>query len=221
MARPKKVDSTVVDTAMDKANGDRPEQAKQNEMKLSLFEFRKEMQEIERQAAETGEITDEQAAALIKLHSGSIDKMKCLAWIVKQAGNAVDLIDEEIKRLGELKKYRKGFVARLEKALVDHILAVEPDKKKIDLDTVILKAHKCPPSVILEPDFYDVIYSRIVAITGKDGQSIHAETLDAARANGDFIDYQPDKTAIKEAILAGGTIDGASVVDDKYILKIQ
>lgn len=221
MGRPKKVESAIVDTAMDKINENRTEQSKQEEMKPSLFEFRKEMAEIEAMAAETGEITDEQAAALVKLHAGSIDKMKCLAWIVARVQNAVDLVDEEIKRLQELKKYRKGFSARLEKALVDHILAVEPDKKRIDLDTVILKAHKCPPSVVLEPDFQDVIYSRIVAITGKDGQPIHAETLDAARANGDFIDYQPDKTAIKEAILAGETVEGASVINDKYTLKIQ
>lgn len=214
-------DDGPVDTVMDKANEQRPAEVKAEEMKLTLFDYRQEMAQIEALAAETGEITDEQAAALVAAHKGSIDKMKCLAWVVSKADQSIESIESEMKRLAELKAYRNSVIERIKKALVDHILAVEPERKKIDLDTYILKAHKCPASVQLIPEFDDPFYMRVTGIKGKDGGEISSATIDAARFNGDEIVEAPDKKAIKSALENKVAIEGATLVDNKHTLKIQ
>lgn len=219
MAR-KKVESKVTEssgqTAMEQQVANRPPENKQEEMKLSLWDYRQEMAAIEAMVSETGEITEEQAAELIKLHAGSIDKMKCLVWIVNRADDAVEKIDAEIKRLRELKAYRQGFAQRISKALVDHILITEPERKKIDLDTYIIQAKKCPASVELVEGFHDPFLMRVPSI-----KNPSPKTIDEARANGDEIVYEPDKKAIKDVLVGGGTVEGATLIDNKHTLHIQ
>jgi hypothetical protein len=191
--------------------------ATREKRELSLYDYGAEILEIESaiQAAE-GELTDEQADQLLALHAGSIVKMKSYVWMIRQIGGVCENIDGEIKRLSEIKKYRQNIQGRLEAALLRHILLTQPEKKQIDLDTYIVSAKKNPPSVEVDEGFSDPFLCDIKSI-----KNPSAETIDAAKANGDELVITPNKPAIKEALQAKQDVPGARLIDDKYRLNIK
>lgn len=183
---------------------------------MSLYNCRKELAEIEALIDENGELTEEQAAKLVEIHSQSITKMKGIVYAIRHIDETCMLIDEEMKRLKALRDYRKRVQERIEEALVNHILFTEPEKRKIDFDTYILEAHKCPPSVIVVDGFDDPFFCKVSSI-----KNPSVQTIDAARANGDQIVTAPDKKAIKEALSVGDDIPGCELIDNKFKLKIK
>ncbi|MBN1126946.1 MAG: siphovirus Gp157 family protein [Sedimentisphaerales bacterium] len=195
-----------------------PEQAleKREAREMSLYDYRQELAEIEKIIGESGELTEEQAAAIVELHAGSIEKMKTLVWITRRIGDGVDQVKAEIDRLKDLLTYRLTVQDRIETALLKHVLVTQPDTKKIDLDTYILSAHKCPASVIINEEFSDPFLCKIASI-----KNPSSKTIDEARANGDEIVTQPDKKAIKDALLAGEEVPGATLIDNKYRLVVK
>ena len=190
--------------------------SRREKSEMSLYDCRLELAEIEALVEEDGELTDEQAARLVEIHSQSISKMKGIVYAIRHIGETCDIIDEEIKRLKALKDWRKTVQTRIENALLNHVLFVEPEKKKLDLDTYILAAQKCPASVNVIEGFDDPFLCRVSAI-----KNPSVQTIDAAMVNGDDIVRLPDKKAIKEAILAGDEIPGCELIDNKYTLKIK
>lgn len=191
--------------------------AKRESREMSLYDYQAEIAAIETFVREAeGEITDEQYDKLMALYAGSIVKLKSYVWVIRRVNDSCTAIDAEIDRLSALKKYRKNVQDRLEAALVRYILETQPEKRQIDLDTYIISAKKNPPSIEVDEGFFDPFYSDIKSI-----KNPSAETIDAAKANGDELVIQPNKKAIKEAIDQGETVPGARLIDNKYKLNIK
>jgi hypothetical protein len=142
--------------------------------------------------------------------------MKSYVWVIRRVNDSCTAIDAEIKRLTELKKFRENIQDRLEAALVRHILVTQPESRKIDLDTYIISAKKNPPSVQVDEGFSDPFYCDVKSI-----KNPSAETIDAAKANGDELVSQPNKPAIKEALEKKLEVPGCRMIDDKYKLNIK
>jgi Siphovirus Gp157. len=216
----RKVKSEVVEPKQEPQQEQKPTPEQQlairEKRELSLDDYREEIANVEAMIGEGGELTEEQADQLVALHAGSIMKMKSLVWVIRRIDDSCELGKKEIERINNLIAYRKKASDKLSEALLRHILATQPEKKKIDLDTYIISAHKCPPSVQVADGFNDPFLSNIKGI-----KNPSPETIDAARANGDVLDIQPDKAAIKEALLAGQDVPGAELIDNKYRLVIK
>ena len=189
---------------------------KRQNKKKSLFDFRMEMIEVEKLVSEEGELDEDAVVRLIKLKAGSIKKMQGLIFGLKRLEEVAKDTDAEVKRLQDLSKFRKMVHGRICNALVKHILFTEPDKKTIDLETYVIKAKKCPPSVNLVEGFDDPFFCDVKAIKNPP-QGVIAL---AVEKKCDLV-REPDKTAIKKALIEGEVIDGAELVDDKYRLEVK
>jgi len=198
-----KVEATVQETA---------EQTK-DITAMGFFEATSLMRRIEAEAAETGELTEEQAAALVGVHAVMPEKVQELAVTLLRLEMFTDYLKREEERMYEARKRVTRIRERLGQAVIDYMEAEGIDK--LTGGTYLLKPRKCPPSVVLDDGFDNPFFCRVVRI-----DQPSAEAIKAARAAGDRLVMQADKRAIKEALQAGQEIPGATLVQ-KVKLEIK
>lgn len=161
-------------------------------MNKSLFQIEQEYMIIAQQLLENdGVPTEELAEALVMNEAQLQTKSTNYAFVIKQMDGECDIIDTEIKRLQGLKKSRQNASERLKSAISTamEIYGVEEIKTPL----VKLNFRKSESVEIEDQELLDKTYL--------------VEKTTCA----------PDKTAIKEAIKRGETVNGAVLVTNKNL----
>jgi hypothetical protein len=159
-------------------------------MKLSLYSIEQEYLNIVESIVDAGgEITEEQETALSINKEQLQTKGVCYGFIVKQMEGEIDLIDAEIKRLTALKKTRSNTIDRLKANLSTAMQVFDIEELKTPLIKINFRKSE---SVEVDANL-DTEYTKTVTTV------------------------TPDKVAIKEAIKAGLTVQGARLVTNQNI----
>lgn len=162
-------------------------------MKKSLYQITREAAEIASQLEE-GELTPELENALVISQTELQEKAINYAYAIKGVEDDVTAINEEIKRLQAMKASKQTAIDRMKEAITTamQINGIE----KVTSPTLNLSFRR---SESVEVDQIETISEkyRITKTT-----------------------VSPDKTAIKKAIKAGETIEGARIIEN-YNLQIK
>jgi hypothetical protein len=159
---------------------------------LNIYQIEKEYLELANQLIESGGECSPELELQLTINQEQLEqKARGYGFIVKQMESDISIIEDEIKRLGELKKSREKAVERLEKTLSNAMQLFEIEK----LETPTLKIN-FRKSEAVEIDNEKEIPSRF----------LKAKTT-----------YTIDKMAIKEAIKNGELISGARLQQNKNI----
>jgi hypothetical protein len=159
-------------------------------MKLSLYSIEQEYLNIVESIIDSGgEITEEQETALSINKEQLQTKGVCYGFIVKQMEGEIDLIDAEIKRLNTLKKTRSNTIDRLKANLSTAMQVFEIEELKTPL----------------------------IKINFRKSESVEVDVNLDSQYTKTVTTVTPDKVAIKEAIKAGLTVQGARLVTNQNI----
>lgn len=160
--------------------------------KLNLFQIQKEYLELNRELIESGgELTPEMEKQLVLNKSQLATKAQGYAYVIKQNEANTKIVDEEIKRLQEIKKRLGKANNHLGLALLNAIDLFELDK--IELPTITVGTQRSSSLQITDESKIPLKFIKI-----------KQETM-------------IDKVAIKEAIKNGETIRGAEIIENKHL----
>jgi hypothetical protein len=158
---------------------------------LTIYQCQGIITEIEKQAAETGEITEEQLQALVLAQTTSIEKIGNLCGYIKYLEHGIIACDTELARIENMKIRATNRLASIKQFLTPYI----ESKGKLSVGTFTLSTRKSESVEILDPEF--------------------------CKQNPDYSTVKttvtPDKAKIKEAIKAGKRFDGVSIVAKKNL----
>jgi len=160
--------------------------------KLNLFQIQKEYLDINRELIESGgEITPELEKQLVLNQSQLATKAQGYVYVIKQNEGNVNIIEEEIKRLQELKRRFKNANDRLGSAVLNALELYELDK--IEMPTMTIGTRK----------------------------SSRLDITDEAKIPHKFIKIKQetmiDKNAIKEALKNGEKVKGVQINEVKHL----
>jgi len=161
-------------------------------MKQSIFQISTELNEIINQIIENGgEVTPEiEGALMIKEEELSTKSVK-YGYVVKALEYDVNIIDDEIKRLSQIKKVRQNAIERLKNVL--SITMQSFNIPEIDTPTMKINFRK---SSSLEITDEDLIPKKFITV--KQSTTIR-------------------KADIKKAIKEGEQIEGARIVENQNL----
>jgi len=161
-------------------------------MKQSIFQISTELNEIINQIIENGgEVTPEiEGALMIKEEELSTKSVK-YGYVVKALEYDVNIIDDEIKRLSQIKKVRQNAIERLKNVL--SITMQSFNIPEIDTPTMKINFRK---SSSLEITDEDLIPKKFITV--KQSTTIRKED-------------------IKKAIKEGEQIEGARIVENQNL----
>ena len=161
-------------------------------MKQSIFQISTELNEIINQIIENGgEVTPEiEGALMIKEDELSTKSVK-YGYVVKALEYDVNIIDDEIKRLSQIKKVRQNAIERLKNVL--SITMQSFNIPEIDTPTMKINFRK---SSSLEITDEDLIPKKFITV--KQSTTIR-------------------KADIKKAIKEGEQIEGARIVENQNL----
>ena len=161
-------------------------------MNNSIFNIGNELQLIINEIIESGgEITPETENALMIKESELSEKSIKYGYVIKAMEYDVSTIDEEIKRLGAIKKVRNNTIERLKNVLSETMQNF--DVPEIATPTLKINFRKSQSVEILDEDLIDKQFKTVKVTT-----SIN-------------------KTEIKKAIKSGQVVVGADLKDNKNI----
>lgn len=153
-------------------------------MKKSLYHIESEYLELMHSIEQAeGEVSPEQAEQLTINEQEREGKSVAYVCVIKEKEAEVAMIDEEIKRLTAIKKQHKGLIERLQMNL---------------LNAVNLFGE-------YTAGMFTITTRKSTSVNIEDESQIPVEYLNSK------IVQSYDKAAIKEAIKAGATVDGASI----------
>lgn len=161
-------------------------------MKKSIYQISNEFLAIQNQLIEQdGEFTDEQVNALAISETELETKAVGYSFVIKDLDNDVEAIDNEIKRLTQLKKVRVNASERLKNTIANAMRLFERDEIK----------------------------TPIVKLSFRASESVNVEDVNALPL--DFkvvkVTEQADKTKIKEALKNGVEVVGCSISINKNL----
>jgi hypothetical protein len=161
-------------------------------MKLSLYNIQTEYLQLAEQLIENGgELTPELTEALAINQANLETKSTNYGLVIKQWSAEADIIDAEIDRLTTLKKQRLKAVERLENNISQAMQLYNVDK----IETPILK----------------ISFRKSESVEINNMAQIDAKFLN------EKVTVTPDKKAIKDAIKAGETVEGATLIINQNI----
>jgi hypothetical protein len=161
-------------------------------MKLSLYNIQTEYLQLAEELIENGgELTPELTEALAINQANLETKSTNYGLVIKQWNAEADIIDAEIDRLTTLKKQRLKAVERLENNISQAMQLYNVDK----IETPILK----------------ISFRKSESVEINNMAQIDAKFLN------EKVTVTPDKKAIKDAIKAGETVEGATLVINQNI----
>jgi hypothetical protein len=155
-------------------------------MKLALYTIESEYRLLSDQIiANGGEVTEAEEAALQLNRENLETKSTAYGFITKELDYEIEVIDAEIKRLGDLKKSRVKTIDKLKERVSEamHLYGIE------EIKTPVMK------------------------INFRKSETVEIDNM--AQLDQKFmvekVTVSPDKTKIKEAIKAGETVEGARI----------
>lgn len=161
-------------------------------MKKSIYQISNELQLIQNQLIEQdGEYTEEQINALAISETELETKAVNYSFVIKDLDDDVEAINNEIKRLTQLKKARENASERLKNTI----------------------------SFYMDKFGRDEIKTPIVKLSFRKSEAVNVEDVNALPS--DFkvvkVTEQADKAKIKEALKNGESIIGCSIVSNKNL----
>lgn len=175
---------------------------------MNLYTIKKEYQEIIDKAS--GELTtddiDNVERALIINQEEFKSKALAYTYVIRNTQSDITAIDDEIKRLQDMKEYKVKFKEKLEKAILDAMVLFE--NEKLDFSTFKLSTRKSESVNTDEAENY-----------------IKENGLEKAKENGyafgglytEKTTYKPNKKEIKELISSGCELKGCFVEKNKSL----
>lgn len=158
----------------------------------SIFDISKDYLELSESLVEAGgEVTPELEKALTLNKEELQAKGVNYGFVVKQLEGEAEIIEAEIRRLQQQKKYRENAVERLKQTLSGAMRLHGIEEIKTPLLKISFRR-----SCTVEVDDVKLIPSEYIKTT---------------------VTTSPDKKAIKEALEAGGTVLGASLVEHQNL----
>ena len=176
---------------------------KQGGARMSIFTINQDLEAILQAAAEvmeeTGELPEDIAARITELNIEKTEKLQALAFYCKEIEGSIEIIT---KAQADLAKRKKSAEKRLEflKDLIGQNLPQDKDgKKKLKTDLVTIYEKTTKDVVAIDPGVKKELPERFYKL-----------------------DYNnPNKTALKDAILSGETIEGVWLEDHtSTVIKI-
>jgi len=161
-------------------------------MKKSIYQISNEFLAIQNQLIEQdGEFTDEQVNALAISETELETKAVGYSFVIKDLDNDVEAIDNEIKRLTQLKKVRVNASERLKNTIANAMRLFERDEIK----------------------------TPIVKLSFRASESVNVEDVNALPLEFKVVKVteQADKTKIKEALKNGVEVVGCSISINKNL----
>jgi len=131
-----------------------------------------------------GEMTPELEAALEISESERLTKGEGYVYVIKQLKSQAELIKSEIKRLQEIAKRYETSAEKLSDTLLQSVIA------------------------------HGQIKTAFVTISSRKSKSVSITDENAIPSEFMRVKYEPNKTALKEALEAGQLIDGALIVEN-------
>jgi len=131
-----------------------------------------------------GEMTPELEAALEISESERLSKGEGYVYVIKQLKSQAELIKSEIKRLQDIAKRYETSAEKLSDTLLQSVIA------------------------------HGQIKTAFVTISSRKSKSVSITDENAIPSEFMRIKYEPNKTALKEALEAGQLIDGALIVEN-------
>lgn len=133
---------------------------------------------------ETGELimTDDLASQLEGLELNRAEKQKNIILYVKNAEGEADIIDSEIKRLGDLKRMNAKKQENL-KLLLEYSMK-QGGETALDFITCGAKFKKNPPSLVIDKDADVSPYMKIVTTESVDKMAIRKDLKEGKEVAG-------------------------------------
>lgn len=126
-------------------------------------------------------------------------EIKCenYAMVMKNLEGDIEALDNEIRRLTSRKKTLENNIKRMKEAVRDAMIATGKEKFKTELFSFSVQNN--PPSVVLDTEDLDTLPNEFIRIK-----------------------KEPDKTAIKEALLKGDQkLSGYAHIENTRSLRIR
>lgn len=171
---------------------------------MNLYTIKKEYQEIIDKAS--GELTtddiDNVERALLINQEEFKSKALAYTYVIRNTQSDITAIDDEIKRLQDMKEYKVKFKEKLEKAILDAMVLFE--NEKLDFSTFKLSTRKSKSVDTSEAD--------------KNIKDFGIENCPDLK--GYFlpkVSIQADKKAIKELLESGCELEGCFIVEKKSL----
>lgn len=154
------------------------------------------LQELGEMLVSESEPSNAQIDALLELESDRDDKLIAYGYVVHNEKADIKVIDDEIKRLQEIKKKKTKLCDTLSERMLECMGKYEI--KELKRPTLTIKLAKAPPKVLINKPLDDLPQEFI---------RVKTETT-------------ADKIALAKAIKGGTKIDGVELVQDT-VLKIS
>lgn len=159
---------------------------------LNIFQIEQEFLNLANELMESGGEVSPELELRLTINQNELEqKARGYGFVVKQMESDISIIEEEIKRLGELKKAREKTIERLETTLTNAMQLFEIQK----LETPTLK----------------ISFRKSESVEIDNEKEIPKQFIKAK------ITYSIDKVAIKEAIKKGGVISGVRLQTNQNI----
>lgn len=137
----------------------------------SLYEMSKDLKELEELIELNGEITEEGKAILDSIEGSFNDKIESTAKLLNWWESQKVTIDNEIKRLQELKKVKGNSIQRVKDFMLESM--INADKKKIDTGLFKVTVRLNPEKVEIVNDMdIDAEFLKVEEITSIDKKGL-------------------------------------------------
>lgn len=175
---------------------------------MNLYTIKKEYQEIIDRAS--GELTTDDFDSCEKalIINQEEFKSKCLAYtyVIRNTQSDITAIDDEIKRLQDMKEHKVKFKEKLEKAIVDAMVLFE--NEKLDFGTFKLSTRKSESVDTSEAEKF---------IKENGFENAKLDGFDFGGLYSAKVSYAPDKKEIKDLLKNGVELKDCVLVQKKSL----